>query len=281
MYQNKTKNDREVITKLLTQREALGVSDRYKIINTGQVLNKLIKSGFEPIDIDIAGVRPNSNKNGYQAHKIILENKELTELMPEGNKFQLLLYNSYDKSAPLTLQLGVFRFACDNGLVVGDAYGCFKMKHIGDVESQLDTFIHDLPHKIAKLIDQINKFKSITLNPIQERKFILDTLYNTVLKDNQTIIENNQLFKEFNVPKRDADLGRNLYVVLNRLQEHILRGGVPTQQIGFNDKGQPNRIMLKHTRPIANILKNKAFNEIIWSEASKLVSQTETILRAV
>ena len=279
MYQNKTQSQVDKMLELVNQTKALNVSKRYKVINTGQVINKLESSGFKVTDFKINGVRHNSKKQGYQAHKVILEHQELSALLGQDHRLQLLVYNSYDKSAPLTLQLGVYRFACDNGLVVGSTYGCFKMKHLGDISSQLDTFIHELPQKVSELQHQIKLFKGVQIDTYIQRRFIESILNKTILKNNKSIIVDRSFYRQFETIKRSQDLGKSLYLLLNRVQEHILTGGVPCQVIRFNGNGQPTKVIKTKTRPIANILTNKSINELIWNEAASIVNDYNQYLK--
>jgi hypothetical protein len=54
---------------------------------------------------------------------------------------------------------------------------------------------------------------------------------------------------------RDADTGNNLWVVMNRVQEHLVRGGFTT--VGVDKKE-------RKVRKITNMLKDVELNQKLW-----------------
>jgi hypothetical protein len=57
------------------------------------------------------------------------------------------IFNSYDKSWPFLVIFGAFRFVCSNGMVVGQQFGEYRKKHLGEFNSE------ELQNKLVDAID--------------------------------------------------------------------------------------------------------------------------------
>lgn len=254
---------------VLNQKEGLNVSDRYKVINTGQVLNELLSQGFEVETFQAINVRK-TKKQGFQAHSIGLSHPELNKVTIEGSVPRLTLHNSYDKSMAFGLNLGIFRFICSNGLMTGSNLMSFNFKHIGDINNQLGQFLNQLMPKVNVLSTQVELLSRVNLDASQQVKLAQEVLSKTLFKDRPNIIKDNMIYNRFLQSRRVEDNNNDAYTVLNRLQENIIKGGI---QVASMPKEHDKDIKTAVTRPINAINKNKTYNEIIYDTSFDYVDK--------
>ena len=135
------------------------VSDRYKIINHGEVLDKpldtLIAEGFEI--------------NGSYLHKfgstvlVDLTSKFELDMLGEKFKMRIFLTNSYDATSSFRARLGIWRQICKNGMGTYDGVdgSASRVIHTGDAEvkkdygqliiAQKESFIQRFTNQMAAL----------------------------------------------------------------------------------------------------------------------------------
>jgi len=259
-------NKKEQFFDLLNQNQSLETSDRYKLINTGQVLGQLQKQGFEVKNFNASNVRKKT-KEGFQAHMVELYHPKMqltnhTDLEP-----RLLLWNSYDKSCSLQISLGLYRFVCSNGLVIGDDYAKFNMKHLGDIETQLNNFLPQLNTSLKKANNRIELFKSTHLTVSQSLQLTHNIVENTVFKNRYNVVKDNLIQYRFNASRRIEDDKTDLFTTLNRIQENIIQGGITYKTI--SDKG----IKRQSTKKVTSIFTSKKFNNEVWLQSGLLLDK--------
>ena len=108
-------------------------SGRYTHIPTIEVLNGLRREGFEPFMACQARVRDES-RLGYAKHMLRLRHASRIE-SDEAN--EIVLINSHDGTSSYQMLAGVFRFVCQNGMVVGETVEDLRIPHRGDVVGQV------------------------------------------------------------------------------------------------------------------------------------------------
>ena len=257
------------IESLLNQFDSLNTSSKYKVVNTGTVLDILQRKGFQVDQVSMTNARQHK---GYQKHLVRLSNPDFT-LNRTDIKPQILLYNSYNKSTALQFKIGLYRFVCANGLEAGNSYFNIKHKHQGSVYSFIDNALNQLDAQLKQLTQDLNSFDNIMLNQWQLDKFTNRVLNKTVFKD---INKPNRIITDVNYAQRDADQGHDLFTVLNVLQERIIRGGIKYQTVK-QDQGA-FKIINNTTRAIKSIGKTQDYNTVIFDEA---LSIADDIKKAV
>jgi hypothetical protein len=251
---------KQSIIELLGQTKGLNVSDKYKPISTIDVLNKLCAQGFEIDQVSTTNARSHA---GYQKHLVRLSHPDFT-LNRSDVKPQILLYNSYNKSCPLTFKLGLFRFVCANGLEVGNSYYSASNKHLLGIDAFLTSAIDSMYNQLNNLTNQINNFSETELSYHDTQVLLNNILRQTVFKDVNPI----RIVTDILNPQRDADEGSDLFTVLNIIQERIIRGGIKYQTV-IQDQGT-FKIKNNTTRAIKSIDRTQDYNVVVMDEALKL-----------
>jgi hypothetical protein len=210
--------------------EILNASKKYQIIDTVDVLNRLINENFEPIKWT------KTNKK-FNSHQIVLKHKSLKKV---NNNDELnptvYLTNSNNKVKSFSLNLGFYRLACSNGLTVFDSLSHLNRKHIGENTLQIvDDFLNNFNTSIDEKIEIIRKFDSIQMSEDDMISFAMEALFYKFGKNNKKVIQDaNSIVKQILVRNRTLDRENTLWRVYNTVQENLFNGN-------FNVNGRKNR----------------------------------------
>lgn len=171
----------------------------------------------------IDGVFENRNKKSRKIsnHCVKLTHPDLT--MKVGNKTEgfanMYVTNSCNGKSPLSLDCGMYRFICSNGLVTKDIIADTKIKHIKKDYNRLPQIMANLETKIQPMFKRFESLKNTTLTSKQ----LSDLLYKaSKLRDfdtNTSSVVQNQLLNVH----RDEDKGDDLWSIYNRLQENLIK----------------------------------------------------------
>lgn len=207
----------------------------------------------------VDGVYENRNKKSRKIanHCVKLTHPDLN--MNVNNKTEglanMYITNSCDGKSPLSLDFGMYRLACSNGLVVKDIVADTKIKHTEKDYNRLPQIIANLEDKIQPMFKKFESFKNTTLTSSQ----LKDLLYNaSKLRDfdrNTSLAVRNQLLNVH----RDEDKGDDLWSVYNRLQENLIK---PNMLVGPDGK-----IISGVNNPLENIKVNQDLYELVESYA--------------
>lgn len=223
-------------------------SDKYKLIQTNKVIDIFQDNGLVLHGESI--VRPRKKeKVGFQKHLLAFTRDDL---FLGDEQLQLLLLNSHDGTCSFQLSLGVFRFACANGLISGDVESTMKIRHTGNALDRLDVAIAAMLDKLPTIAEKITTFKSIELTPDQRKQFIFDAA-KLRIGDQVKQVDNCN-------PKRAQDLSIDLWTTFNRVQEYIIQGG-----LRYVDKENK----LKKTRKLSAVNTTVKLNKELWNLAER------------
>ena len=209
-----------VSSDVMKQTEGYNVSDRYQVINTTDVILEFERFGFELKDTSIARVAK-EEKQGFQKHLVRLSTP--TMLMGEV-RTDIIVKNSYDRSSALTIMVGLFRFACSNGLVIGtNIMSPFKINHSrNDWQAQLHEFIDAYEEKFKLQRHWMENMQATTL----DYDTVEELAYKAIdLRHIDKRIKNDAIDPmELNIARRIGDRGKSAWAVFNRFQENLMNG---------------------------------------------------------
>lgn len=143
------------------------VSEKYSFVPTTNAINILRDYGWIPVMAGQAGVRL-LDKAGYQKHLVRFTRPDL---IVNGHRMDLLLYNSHDKGCAFQLIGGVFRFVCSNGLVVGDKVAEYSHKHIGFSPEKLAESSLRVGQHIEQTAGVIENWQAIEMEEVEKNIF--------------------------------------------------------------------------------------------------------------
>jgi hypothetical protein len=243
---------REQAPTVFTTEKLSTLTDKYIQTPTSRVVEDLMNLGWEVTKAQEVKARKNK---GFQKHMVIFRHPDIMIKGKNGDDAQpqILLTNSHDGKNAFNFRVGLFRFVCENGLVISDAdFSNVSIRHINYTFESLQAQVNELISKLPGLVDKINLFKSTTLTEQQMVDFATKAVG---LRNKATVNIMDVLNAE-----RDADQGNDLWAVFNRVQEKIINGGY-----GY---GRKNR----KARSIKNFQQDIKVNEELFELAGQYVA---------
>lgn len=190
------------------------VSQRYQVVPTAPLAEKFKSMGFVVDSFSRRGCR-SEEKRPFVKHQVRLSHPELLRnTVHRDIRLQLIITNSFDGSAAFRMGLGFFRLVCANGMMVGETYETFRHRHVGNIIEEVDESVERIVAQTNRLMEDLDKMKSKVLTSQQVIDF-----YNQAIK-----IKNPDIDSALFMPRRQEDTAKDLFTVLNVVQEGIIRG---------------------------------------------------------
>jgi hypothetical protein len=225
------------------------VSDKYVMVPMNEVIDDLRQLGWFPYDVRQARSKNTANAN-TQTHMVkFRQEKDFKPFKNVGDEiFELLSINSHNGRVPLSFFSGVFKLACENGLVImQQEFGNFRVKHIGFTFPEMEELIINHVKKSQDAAKFISEFKKVELKD-KEKIELASTIHKELkLKSPLDLLLS---------PRRAEDDKGDLWTVFNVIQENITKGGL------YYLTGPKNRKV--KTRPIKNIQRDIDANLTMW-----------------
>jgi Domain of unknown function (DUF932) len=227
-------------------------SERYRYIATTEVISAMKSEGFFPTEVRQALAR-DTEKRGFTKHLIRFRRDEFVshqEELPE-----VILVNSHDGSSAYQLLAGWFRIVCDNGLITADndkGMNATKVYHKGNgtIESIIEAS-YTIVKETQEQGQLISEMKSVSLTPYEQHAFAQSA---AMLRFEQEAIDagiGDTLLRVI----RPEDNRADLWTTFNRVQEHLLAGGMPVVNQG----------KVKKARAVNGIDGNVKLNTSLWA----------------
>jgi len=234
-----------------------GVSKRYSFVPTLTAVDLLRDAGWFPIHAEQSAVRV-ARREGYQRHLIRFAKNDLSF---DGERVDLVLFNSHDRGCAFKLIASVYRQICENGLMVASEFANFSHKHIG---FKPDDFVHsagEIASAAGIIAERVDEMKVIEMTP-DERGVFAQAAHSLVYDEpEQAPIQPEQLLEE----RRYDDKGNDLWTSYNVIQENIVRGGLKGTTRGSN-----GRMRRTTTRPVKALDRNIKLNQALWVLTEKM-----------
>lgn len=229
-------------------------SERYSYIPTAAVLTELRKEGFQPFMVCQTRVRQEDRRD-YTKHLLRLRHASQIN-GAEAN--EIILLNSHDGTSSYQMLSGMTRFVCQNGLVCGDTLADVRVPHKGNVVDQVVEGAYEVLGSFEQMQNSRDAMRAITLDDDEAEVFARSALVLKYDEPGKTLpITENQILR----PRRFDDNRPDLWAVLNRCQENLVKGGL----IGRSANGRQQR-----TRPVQGIDQNIRLNRALWLLADGL-----------
>ena len=192
-------------------------SEKYSLISSIDVINELKNSyNWHVTSVQVAPVKDESRED-KQVHCVRLRHFD-DLIAPQESAVEILFFNSFDRSRAFSISVGIYRFSCANGLVVGKTFDSYKLRHIGDLEHNLEEIIAKITEFKPKLEQKIRNFSSLMLSQLEMETFA--KLAVPLKFAPHLEVDSKQLLE----PHRDEDRkDTSLYTVMNVLQENLIR----------------------------------------------------------
>lgn len=233
-------------------------SDNYGFVPTIDVVKKMIKADYVPVQANQSTIRGKDVKGrfNFTKHMVRFQQRKFVEadrvvggLVPE-----VVLINSHDGSSSFVLQAGLFRLICSNGMIVQDQdHGTIRVQHSGKITDRVLEAADMILEQAPKIIAVTKEWDAIKLSERQRialAKQVIEMRYKTSVCPVSP--------KELLTPRRNEDEAPTLWRTFNILQENIINGGLAGQT--------PNGRNTK-TRPVRSVKDTLNMNRGLWELA--------------
>ena len=196
------------------------LSPKYTFIPTERVLSGLMQAGFVPVDArqtQHAGLESATCAARVRLRRRF-ETVQLRDSVPE-----IVFLNSHDGTSAYQLRLGIFRVVCTNGLIVSrGAFPAYCVAHRGNVVDDVVAGALEMSERFERLAAQVERMEQRYLLKDEQLGFAERALALRFPDPAEAGMQPSQLL----TCRRVEDAGDNLWSILNRCQEELLRGGL-------------------------------------------------------
>ena len=270
----------KIVPAIGAQHAAERTSSIYKQVRTIEVVDILRDQGWMPVRARSINVR--SQERGlFCKHEIRFQRENDRSLSAVGDEsVQMILTNSHDAGSCYHVMLGVFRLACSNGMVVQSAsFQDIRVRHVGFDPQEIVRASAQVGEAGKMLGDRVNAMRNVRLLP-EEQTAMADSA--AMLLFDPEDIETHRVeiqSRLLNRARRYADNGNDLWRTFNRIQENVVKGGVPfyrqDQENGryAGTEGAPvgARFAKARLHQIKSIDRDIQLNKALWVLAEKML----------
>lgn len=226
-------------------------AQRYKHVNTGELISKFQTHGWEPTKIVVMRKRSEANLP-FAKHVIKLEHKDLRN---DEYARQIIITNSHDGSCGLRFDIGLLRFACANGLVIGSSFGGFSFRHVGSsLDVAVRESVEELNEHFTKVNDVVEQMRQTHLPFLEEQRLAFAA---SSLRPSAVVSDSSYLLR----CNRPEDKDNNLWVVYNKIQENLLKGN-------FKRIDNRTRSGSRKARAVKSTSESMRINRELWDLAT-------------
>lgn len=232
-------------------------SSKYTFIPTARVLEGLMNAGFVPMDARQANTRIASPLHARHVVRLRrrYETVALRDAVPE-----VVFLNSHDGTSAYQLRMDVFRVVCANGLIVSrGAFPGVCVAHRGNVIDEVIEGAIRIADRFDSLAGQVERMEHHQLGMDEKVQFAEAALALRHPDALESRMQSSQLLRV----RRAEDSGSDVWSVLNRVQENLLRGGLTRR---------PVLGRLSRTRRMSSIREEVRINSRLWDLASQAMA---------
>jgi len=167
----------------------------------------------------------------------------------------VLLWNSHNGKTSLRMDAGYFRFICANGLMVGTTEDAFSFRHSIKPLLQLPEAMDLIIARQELAVKRSSDWKQIELD---DQKVVSFAERAAQIRFGQSAAS--YPVSGMLAARREDDEGRDLWRVMNRVQENLMSGGL---------EGRNTNARRVRSGRINNITVDLAFNRGLWQLAEE------------
>lgn len=195
------------------------LSEKYSIYPTGRIVDRLYDEGWAVASVAVKGTCDESG--ALPKHEIRFRRADQSPVTPNVGDTILepRLTNSYDGWSKLSIDTGLFRLACSNGLLVPITKSAsYSIRHLGHVADEVIEGVYRVVSETPRIGSVIENMRTTKLTYDQQREFALKA--STLRWEDNKVDPANLLDV-----RRDADIGDDVWTTMNVVQENLLQGG--------------------------------------------------------
>lgn len=245
-----------------------GVSGKYLHVNTETIIDDLGKLGWKPVGATMRKSR--GKKTIFSKHMVTFQNPDIKITSSDGDDAypRIIMTNSHDGFNAFKFNVGIYRLVCSNGLVVADEeFSNFRIKHkgytFGELRNIVRQAVEDLPNKVQIMNDMRNRILTAEeKHDLAANAMLIRAGITPGSKKAKEYEYDEETIQDILEPKRDADKGDNLWLVMNVIQEKIVNGEFSAALKGAK---------IRKIRKIKSFEKDLEVNKKLFQSATALI----------
>jgi hypothetical protein len=224
-------------------------SRRYGFVPTMPVLLALYDAGFVATEARQTGSRARAQHGKHLVRLSLVKDLDGIESAPGGLVPQVLLRNSHDGTSSLFLAGGLLRYACFNGLVIGEVWAQRTMRHTRQLVQEAIESTFEIINRARSTQEQALAWQGVEFDDEARQEYA--KLAMRLRMGDRRGWDPGALLEA----RRPEDEASNLWTAYNRAQENGTKGGF---------HGQTARGTQQTARAITQIEREVAFNRNLW-----------------
>lgn len=246
-------------------------SDRYTYIPTVNVIEGMMRAGFQPFSASQSRSRI-EGKSEFTKHMIRFRHQAAngtapTELLKVGDVVpEVVLINSHDGTSAYKLIAGLYRLVCSNGLMVSDEeIASISVMHKGNILENVVEGSYRLIEQSQTVGETVQNWTALQLTN-GEQNALAEAAHTLRFADSEGKVTTPITAAQLLQPRRRDDVGDNLWKTFNRVQENVIKGGLSAIQRDENG----HRVRRISTRQVKGIDQDVKLNRALWQLAERM-----------
>lgn len=241
-------------------------SERYTYIPTINVIEGMIKAGFQPFSASQSRSRV-EGKSEFTKHMIRFRHQDVTEALTVGEIIpEVVLVNSHDGTSAYKLIAGMFRLVCSNGLMIADSTtGSVSVMHKGNIVAEVVDASNQVIEGAQKSLAAADNWARLQLTDGEQNAFA-EAAHHMRFADAEGHVSTPITAAQLLRPRRNEDTGTDLWKTFNRVQENVIKGGLH----GVQRDGNGRRLRAVSTRQVKGIDQDVKLNRALWTLAERM-----------
>lgn len=233
-------------------------SPKYTFIPTERVLAGLMSASFVPVEVRQTHTRRASAL--HARHVLRLRRRYESISLRDSSIPEVVFLNSHDGTSAYQLRMGIYRAVCANGLIVSrGAFPAYCVAHRGDVVDEVVAGALKVSERFESLAGKVERMEARRLFKDEQIRFAEQAL---ALRYPDAALSGMQA-SQLLACRRTEDTGEDLWTLLNKVQEALLRGGLHRRSTGGR---------LTRTRRITSIQRDVRLNSELWDLAEETLA---------
>lgn len=258
-------NKLKLETTLLNQTEKhLTRSNKYEVITSGEIADVLKNNNLYLHNLVVTGIKDRE----FATHHMRFRFKESLDILDKKVYIpEIVVTNSYNGRSSLQFRIGIYRIICSNGLVVGNDYYTWKVRHINNEFKNIPNIISKMVKAFKSVDHKINQMRDRELNEVEIRSFIYEAL-----KIRLGLMSNTKIHTLINPEvllraRRAEDCSNKLWHVYNKVQEGLIRGS----DLRYTYTSKKGELKTGTVRQIKSPQSQLVVNTKLWNVSEKLL----------
>jgi hypothetical protein len=259
-------NLRQIIPSAYNE-QAPWLTKKYQSISTENIVDEMRSRGWNPTKAIETGTKQQGSngtaKKHYNFHMVHFSHETLSQEMLQkvGDSVpEMVLINSNNGARAFRFEAGIFRLVCSNGMIVKDTeMGSIRQVHMGefDIVPHIEQFVNTTRNNMDRIIQ---------LQNIELGKDVQKELAERAMDIRFSGSKFQPLIKDVLKVRRQGDVGNNGWIITNRIQESLIRGGFITQ---FTDDKKVT--FERQAQEVKSLRMINEYNQKLFSVVDELV----------